>query len=127
MPAHCQPPRFEAEWARCAPWLDAALARDGGFFALEDVAAAIGRGEAQFWPGKRSAIVTQFWTFPRARALHFWLAGGDLSEITDQMQPVIEAWARDQGCQRSIIAGRRGWLKALPDYRPLWTAMSKDL
>ena len=48
------------------------------------------------------------WTrlFPRARAVNFWLAGGDLTELTTAMRPCIEVWAKNIGCTHSIIAGR---------------------
>ena len=129
--AALQPPRSDgaAAWARCRPWIEAALAHDGGFHAIADVERAIADGEAQFWPGARSAVVTQFWMFPRARALNFWLAGGDLGELVDDLRPAIEAWARDRGCTRMVIAGRPGWARALKDfgYAPLWTALGKEL
>ena len=118
-----------SEWARCRGWIEAALAHDGGFHAIEDVEAAIADGEAHFWPGARSAIVTQFWLFPKARALNFWLAGGDLDEIVEALRPAIEDWARQRGCDRLVIAGRPGWARALKTfgYSPLWTALGKDL
>src|SRR3954470_6587026 len=107
---------FEAEWRRCRPWLEAALEYDGGFYGIEDIRAEVEAGEAQFWPGERSAVVTQVWPFPKVRALHYWLAGGELSELRDTLQPTIEAWAAGQGCTRAIIAGRRGWLRTLNDF-----------
>jgi hypothetical protein len=119
----------EREWERCRPWLEAALAHDGGFHDLVDVAKAIEAGEAHFWPGERSAVVTQFWNFPRRKAVNVWLAGGDLSELVDQMRPDIEAWARAHGCTHFIIAGRPGWARALKasGFAPLWTALGKEL
>jgi hypothetical protein len=117
-----------AEWSRCKPWIAAALEHDGGLQTLEAVERAIEAGEAHFWPGKASAIVTQFWDFPTGRALNFWLAGGKLDELMNHMRPAIEAWGAEHGCNRFIIAGRPGWARALkPDgYTALWTALCKD-
>jgi hypothetical protein len=39
-------------------------------------------------------------------------AGGDLTEIL-AMVPGMEAFARLNGCSRSIVEGRKGWEKAL--------------
>jgi hypothetical protein len=55
-----------------------------------------------------------------------WLAGGDLEEIKEWM-PMIERCARDLGCHRLTIAGRRGWLRALPGFREQATEITKDL
>lgn len=117
-----------SEWARCEAWLAAALEHSFGY-EIEDVRAEIVAGEAQFWPGRNAAIVTQVWTFPRAKAVNFWLAGGDLAELVDEMRPCVEAWARAMGCTNTIIAGRAGWARALKDegYRPIWTALGKEL
>lgn len=120
---------FSTEWARCSAWIEDALAYCGGTHDIEDVREAIERGEAQFWPGERSAIVTQVDTFPRLRALSFWLAGGDLTEITERMRPVIEAWGRELGCTRFTVPGRPGWARVLKahGYAPAWSICSKDI
>ena len=101
------------EWERCAPWIQAALDRSPGFFTIEDVLERCERGAAVFWPGRRSAVVTEFQIYPRAKALNFWLIGGDLGELLDEMAPVIEAWAKAQGCTDVTGAGRRGWERPL--------------
>lgn len=123
------PADFASEWTRCRPWIEAALEYDGGLHEIGDIEAAITAGEAQFWPGENSAVVTQFWEFPRAKALNFWLAGGDLDELVRDMRTQIEPWARAHGCTRTVIAGRPGWSRALRacGYAPLWTALGKDL
>lgn len=124
-----KPPTIVVEWARCKPWIEAALEHDGGFHNVEDIEGYIASGSAQFWPGARSAVVTQFWNFPRAKALNYWLAGGDMEELLDDMQPVIEAWARDNGCTHIVIAGRKGWERAMKPhgFEALWTALGKRL
>ena len=49
---------FAAEWARCASWLDAALDHAGRTHSLDDVRAAINRGEARLWAGESCALVS---------------------------------------------------------------------
>lgn len=117
---------FAAEWARCAPWLEAALAHAHGTHALSDVREMVERREARFWAGRRAAMVTEVHEFPRMRVLHFWLAGGDLAELRDEMRPLAEAWGREQGCTRATISGRRGWARAL-GYAPLAWTCAKEL
>lgn len=121
---------FEAEWSRCRPWLMKALARGGEpqTHDIDDVLAEVLTGDAQFWPGLNAAFVTQVHDFPRYRALHSWIAGGDLGEIVEDMLPEIEAWGRGRGCTRFTVIGRKGWLRVLAKYgyRPCWHACGKD-
>jgi hypothetical protein len=107
------PPGMVAEWERCRPWLEAALEHDGGHYGIDDVWDAILAGRATFWPGKRSAVVSQFWYFPKAKVCNHWLAGGDMDELLNEMQPVIDDWARKAGCAEMTIAGRPGWVRAM--------------
>ena len=67
----------QAEWARCRPWIEAAVEYCGGTHTIEDVEADIAAGDAQFWPGKKAAVVTQVTDFPRFRGRPAGLAAGD--------------------------------------------------
>lgn len=117
------------EWARCRPWIEAALPYCQGTHTIEDIEAGIARGDFQFWPGERCAVITEVNHFPRLSLCNYFLVGGDLTELIEQMEPVICAWARTQGCTRMTEAGRRGWEKPLGKigYRVGWTVMMKDL
>jgi GNAT superfamily N-acetyltransferase len=123
-------PEAPAEaWARCRGYVEAALADAGGTHAIEDVACLIGAGRAHFWPGRRCAVVTEFYDYPRLRACNLWLLGGDLRELL-RMRPAIEAWAQAQGCTRILGGGpRRGWARVLAPlgYRPEWIIYHKEL
>jgi GNAT superfamily N-acetyltransferase len=122
-------PETSAEaWYRCQPYLEPALEQAGGTHQLEDVARLIERGRAHFWPGERCAVVTEFYDYPRLRACNFWLLGGDLRELL-AMLPLIERWARAQGCTRMLGGGpRAGWARVLGPrgYSPAWTIYCKD-
>lgn len=120
---------FEAEWARCAPWIEAALAHGTGAYALADVEAMVRAGKAQFWPGRRTAAVTTIEQDPGDRWLLVWLAGGDLAELTEELRPKAERWARGQGCRRMLIIGRPGWERALKThgYAPAARIIAKEL
>jgi len=120
-----------AEWIRCRPWIEAAVSR-GDLYGIEDVERRIMDGEVLFWPGKRCAAITEFLEFPKARILNFWLLGGDLRELLEDMHPVIEDFARKMGCKRLTGVygkGRRGWSRVLEKhgYAPFWTALGKEL
>lgn len=111
---------------RCIPFLEAALGYADGTHTVDDVRAAIEGGKAQFWPGEKSAVVTEILTFPRKKVCHYWLAGGDLDELLD-MEPSIETWAKAIGCESMTIAGRPGWHRALKGYRKAFTTLSKGI
>ena len=120
---------FEAEWARCAPWLEAALGHAGRTHSLADVKAAVERGEARFWPGAKSALVAAVETDPGDRRLLIWLAGGAREELETDILPLAEAWGRETGCRRALIIGRAGWERTLKSkgYAPLARIVAKDL
>jgi hypothetical protein len=91
------------------PHIEAALSYGGGTHTFEDVAAMIDQGEAIFWPGPNSVIVTQIIEHPRSRTLHFFLAGGNLAEL-ERMVPGILSWAKtERGCTAASMTGRKGW------------------
>ena len=120
---------LDAEWARCASWLDAALDHAGRTHSLRDVKAAVDRGEARFWPGERSALVAAHEQDPGERRLLIWLAGGERDELEDRLLPLAEAWGRAGGCRRALVIGRAGWERTLrtKGYAPLARIIAKDL
>jgi len=120
---------FAADWARCAPWLDAALAHAGRTHSLSDVQALVEAGEARFWAGRASALVAALERDPGERRLLLWLAGGDRAELEDMLLPQAEAWGRACGCRRVLLIGRAGWERTLKSkgYAPLARLIAKDL
>jgi hypothetical protein len=123
------PTQWMSEFARCERWIGAALEYDGGTHDIEDVMLLVATGECQFWPGKSSAVITEVVRHPKKTVLHFWLAGGDLQEL-EAMSVEIEKWAREQGCTRITLAGRRGWARTFlrdQGYESQWAVMAKEL
>lgn len=117
------------EWERCKDWIDSALDHDGGHYSLDEVLAEILAERAHFWPGTHAAAVTQFWFFPKLKAINVWLAGGSDPHELGRMLPVIEAFGLLHGCTQSLIFGRRGWGKPLKarGYAELFTGFAKTL
>lgn len=88
--------------------IEAALSYTGGTHTFDDIVAGVNEGRFQFWPGPDSVIVTEMAEYPQHRALHFFLAGGNLPEL-EAMTPAILDWGKEQGCTMATLAGRRGW------------------
>jgi hypothetical protein len=62
------------------------------------------------------------------RVCRIWLAGGDMAELTTEMLPQVEAWAKANGCTRMEIVGRKGWKRVLPEYsEPPQTVLQKNI
>lgn len=120
---------FEADWARCAPWLDAALAHAGRTHSLADVRAAIANGEARLWAGRHCALVAALEQDPGEQRLLIWLAGGARRELEGKLLPLAEAWGRECGCRRVVVIGRAGWERTLKakGYAPLARLIAKEL
>lgn len=109
------------EWARCLPFLKPALDREGRW-TPDQARGFVERGEALFWPGKQSAMLTE-----RIRDVRLWAAGGSLTELLD-MEQAVSAWAKADGAEVLSIDGRKGWARVLAPrgYRPV-TVLVKEL
>ena len=115
------------QFVRVWPFLEPAAERMGGAVTWETVWEQLQKGEAQLWPLPEAGVVTTIETHPTGlKELVGWLAGGDLEQIKASV-PAIETFAKDQGCDRIAINGRRGWLKAFDGYKELSTVMVKEL
>jgi hypothetical protein len=75
-----------------------------------------------------SAAVTQIQTHPSGirKCLLFLCGGSDVESLKANLQKV-EAWAKSLGCSKTIIYGRIGWSRALPDYHRTTSIMEKTL
>lgn len=118
------------EFDRLAPEVARALEYEGGLHTVDDIWAGVEKGEFQFWPGERSMLVTQILTFPRQKDLLFFLAAGDLTEI-QRLYPIVLEWAKQQGCSRALMAGRKGWERTFltkeEGWRSTHVVMEKEL
>lgn len=116
--------------SRCAPWLEAALEHAGGTHTIDDVIREIYKGNLQFWPGEKCAIVTEIEVYPLTKSCHLFLGGGDLHEI-EELTRKIAVWAKTQGCKQMTLAGRRGWertaLARTDGFKPKFYVMVKEL
>jgi hypothetical protein len=118
-----------AHLERLRQHVEAALEYSGGTHHFEDVLDMVKDSRLQVWPATESIVLTEIIVYPRLKNLHYFLAGGDLDELS-RMRPIIESWGKSVGCTRVTLAGRRGWSKTfLQDegYRPQWSVLAKEL
>ena len=109
--------------------VEAALEYSGGTHDFDDIVEMVGKNQLQVWPATQSIVLTEIIVYPRLKNLHYFLAGGDLDELS-RMRPMIESWGKSLGCTRVSLAGRRGWAKTFlknEGYSPQWTVLAKEL
>ena len=118
----------QAEWARCRPWIEGALANSPGLETIGDVERLLADCIYQFWPGMRSAAVTEIVQFKRVKVLMVRHAGGDLDELIE-MEKTFCDFARAMGCTKIMGEGRQGWRRVCErmKYRFGFLTMTKDL
>lgn len=102
------------EMTRVRPFLEPALKYTNGTHDYIHLVEGVLTGQFHVWPTENSAIVTEFHNFPKERHLHIFLAGGDLEEIKQLHDNVVQ-FAEAAGCQALTLTGRPGWVKALGD------------
>jgi len=119
---------LDAELERCRPWIEAALDRGGNTHLFEDIVSAVKAGAMQFWPAEDACAITEIVAYPRKKALHIFLAGGNMDTIVDMDDSAV-FFAKQNGCSHMSIAGRKGWQRILQDkgYKPVLTSLGKDI
>lgn len=90
--------------------IEAALSYASATHSYEDVVSMVAAGQAQFWPGPASCIVTELIDYPAKRCCHFFLAAGHSPEL-ERMVPIILDWAKSRDCTAATFVGRRGWAR----------------
>ena len=97
---------------RLRPHIQAALDYTDGTHTFDDVCAMVLHGKLRLWPLENSVLLTEVVEFPQEKHYHMFLGGGNLQEILD-MHPQIEAAAREAGCVKLSVTGRKGWSPVL--------------
>lgn len=121
--------RFPSDWPRCRGWIEASAGFSPLADSIEQIEEKLSDGRLQFWPGERSAAVTEIASFGRRKALIVRYGGGDLDELLNKIEPALCAVGRALGCTLIMSEGRMGWKKAAEanGYRFAWLTMLKEI
>jgi hypothetical protein len=114
------------DWDGCRHIMLPAIERTNGTHTEDDVLIGLMKGQLKLWRSQNSAVVTEFIEYPRMKVLGFFLIGGDLDELLNELEPTICAFAAANGCKRVQGGGRKGWERVL-NYEYGGTHMYKDL
>lgn len=123
-------PEDKSEWFRCRKWIENALEYTGGTHTIEDIEDGVESGAYQFFCSLSAAVVTEILVYPRMKVLNYFLIGGNLGELIQEIEPFVTNWAKEKmGCKKAIGIGRKGFERAFRarGFTPCWTAISKDL
>lgn len=116
-------------WRKADPLIERALKYQDEHD-LDSIKRAIFKKQAQLWEGEKSVIVTEINEYPLCKKLRIWVAAGDMTELTEEMLPEVENFAKRENCYAVDIVGRKGWTKVLNEkgYQPIpLTILEKDL
>jgi hypothetical protein len=116
-------------WSVVAPLLEKAL---DDTYNIMDIEEGIKKERFQLFiswnNGVESAVVTEIASYPRAKVLRYVLAGGsNLENWLDQIQQVIEKFAKKNNCTQVEVAGRKGWVKKLKGFKEKAVLLSKEI
>ncbi len=130
--AVCVDPAFvHLIWPKVSHWIKAALERgDMGTFGSVEADTLAGR--ALLWvvwnePDIEGAAVTQIEKTESSKVCTIVACGGDGMRHWVHLIGRLEDYARQQGCDCTRIAGRKGWQRMLPDYRTAKVILEKRL
>lgn len=112
-------------WPQAEPFLWRAILLTGGDETLTSVRNALRDGDRQLWMAFDApdmvralmAVTTRLVAFGsgRRKCEIAHIGGDDIARWLGFL-PVIEGWARGQGCCGMRLIGRRGWVKVLAQY-----------
>lgn len=128
----CVDPRRVREiWPHAAALLRSALRRTT-LNALEDVEADILSGRSLLWlawadEGIQAAATTVLINSEAGKVCVITACGGAGMKRWLPLLDGIEAYARDEGCVRVRIYGRKGWLRVLDGYREKHVILDKEI
>lgn len=125
------PARINEVWDSIAPPIRSAMQR-GGLTDFSEIEREIFAGSALVWlawdgSDVLSAAVTQIHNVNGTKVCTIAACGGENRERWLHLIGGLERFARDEGCLKTRIVGRKGWMRELPDYRFTRVVLEKDL
>lgn len=90
--------------------LTRALKIGGDLHSPKDIVQAVKEGRMQSFEKGQSVIVTEMLGYPNGLIMNLYLCAGNLDEILSLL-PEVEKFAKDHGCKRVFMGGRKGWAK----------------
>tara|TARA_B100001093_G_scaffold298234_1_gene284375 strand:+ start:1323 stop:1724 length:402 start_codon:yes stop_codon:yes gene_type:complete len=117
-------------WSQVAPLLEKALDET---YSIKDILYGLANDRMQLfisWHDNKveSAVVTEIAQYPKSKVLRYFLAGGtNLENWLEEIQAVIEKFAKKENCTHLEVAGRKGWVRKLKGFRVKAYLLNKEI
>lgn len=106
------------------------LERKSGLVLASAIREDLKLGHKHLWiaTNYEGVAVTEVYNTPKGLGCTIYAAAGTESRRgqIDAIIGTIEAWARNIGCTRMMLQGRRGWARRLRDYRQTGVVLEKE-
>ena len=127
-----RPDEVEVFWPLVVDHLALATPHSEGEIEPEDMLPELIKGEMQLWFSVEdrqvtAAMVTQIIPYPRKKVLRILSIGGEGMARWMKHFPMIEKFAKQIGCSSIEAWGRKGWLRALPDWKCSYHIFTKEI
>lgn len=115
-----------ADWQRWRP--EFAKACDGSHHTIESIERELASGATCLLERGDCAYIVSIDKYPTQTACQVWWGAGDLAGLVEQL-PLVQEWARMNGCTEMLIEGNPAWQRALQhlDYRVWSVTLRKGL
>lgn len=124
------PAKVKHYWPQVSGWVEAAIKR-GDLGKFSEVERDVLTGGALLWlvldPQICAAIVTQIVIVESGKCCVIVAAGGRGVIEASPLLSHIEDYARREGCRKTRIMGRKGWVRALQQYKQTRVVLDKEL
>lgn len=120
-------------WLVVEKFVASALKYSNGRYRLVDVFAALIKQDMQLWVAGNEdgsvkvCAITEVIDYPSMRVANFFLVAGEEREGWLHHLESVEEWAREKGCVKLELRGRKGWEKVLKDWNMSQIILEKDL
>lgn len=115
--------RLDEFWPFIVEFMEGAAKYTYGRYAAEDIYELIAGGDHELWVTYENddtiigATVTAVYNYPKTRTLAMIFCGGiRFAEWKDIIIPMLQEYARMNGCDRLESNARKGWAKVLKSY-----------
>ena len=125
-----QSDKIEENWDKIEPFIKRVLSKIDLYYTIEFLKKSLLCAEMQLWTSLegtqiKSVCITQIQIHPKYKFLDIVMYAGELNSSKYLKQ--VEQWAKSQECTKIKITGRRGWKRALPDYKQTLIQLEKEL
>ena len=112
--------QFYAEYPRVRDWLISAMAYSDNEISEAKLLNGLVDREYQLWTTQNAACITSITEWEDKQVCCLFLIGGNrgkaMQEILYEGQPIVEAYAREHGCDGLLGIGRDLWKRVLPEH-----------